>query len=315
MGSLRRRPRRPRRAATRAGSESAATRSSTASATVAGTVAAAVAPSGEQLLDEERVAARERVQLVGERGRHGAAGDRLELAGDVVAVERLEIEPGHERPPRQLGHEPPRRMLARKLAGAVRERERDRLGAQVAGQERHEVPRRAVGPVDVLEHDQQRPASPPPGRAARARARTAGPARTGRRRAVRRPRPQPREQRRECAARVVVERPVVERQLAQRRDHGRVRELLAAELEALAVQHEEPGSRPRASSSPTRRVLPTPGSPAISASCGAPSAASSSRPASVRNGSSRPTIARLETWRRCTCASRPERAHTVSSAR
>ena len=95
--------------------------------------------------------------------------------------------------------------------------------------------------MDVLEHDQQRPRRRRPAEqlqrelvqpALPEAAGDAPPALFG---------PQPRQQRRERAARVVVERPVVERQLAQRRDHRRVRELLAAELEALAVQHQEPG--------------------------------------------------------------------------
>ena len=57
---------------------------------------------------------------------NGVPGDRLELAGDVVAAERLEIDPDDERAARQLRHEPPRRVLGRELAGAVREREHDR---------------------------------------------------------------------------------------------------------------------------------------------------------------------------------------------
>ena len=50
-----------------------------------------VAPGGEQLLHEERIAARAGVQLVGEARRDRAAGDRLELERDGVAVERGEV--------------------------------------------------------------------------------------------------------------------------------------------------------------------------------------------------------------------------------
>ncbi len=200
---------------------------------------ATVAPGGEQLLDEERVPARALVQIVDERRGHGLAGDCLELAGDIFAAERLEVEPRDERAAGELRHEPPGRMLERELAGAVRQRERDPLVAQVAGEERHEVARRRVGPVHVLEHDEQRPARrraaeqvehqlvqpalPEPIREARPAAFEAG------------------EQHGERAAGVVVEvvELLPERQRPQRRDHGRVRELLAAELEALAVQDEE----------------------------------------------------------------------------
>ena len=132
-------------------------------------------------------------------------------------------------------------MRGRELAGAVAERERDALGAQVAGEERDEVARRVVGPVHVLEHDQQRPAlrrAPEQLEHELVQPSLAE--------AVREARPavlelEAGQQRGERAARVLVELAelVLERQVAQRRDHGRVGELLAAELEALAVQHEE----------------------------------------------------------------------------
>ena len=188
----------------------------------------------------------------------GRAGDRLELAGDVVAAERLEIEPGDERPARQLRDEAPRRVRGRELAGAVGERERDALGAQVAGEERDEVARRVVGPVHVLEHDQQRPAfrrAPEQLEHELVQPSLAE--------AVREARPavlelEAGQQRGERAARVLVELAelVLQRQVAQRRDHGRVGELLAAELEALAVQRRgSPRSRARASSAPTQAGL------------------------------------------------------------
>jgi len=221
----------------------------------------AVAPGGEQLLDEERVAARAGVQLGGERGRHRRAVDRLELAGDVVAAERLEVEPRDERPPRELRDEAPRRVRGLELAGAVRERERDALGPEVAGEERDEVARRAVGPVEVLEHDQERPAFRRPAEQLErqlvqpALAEAVGEA----------PplvfEPQAGQQRGERAARVPVElrELVFQRQLAQRRDHGRVRELLPAELEALPVQDEEPALAPARLERPDQAGLADPG--------------------------------------------------------
>ena len=81
------------------------------------------------------------MQLLGERRRHRAAGDRLQLARDAVAVERLEVDPQHHRTPRELREQQPQRMAGRQLARAERERHGDPLVTQVAGQERDQVAR------------------------------------------------------------------------------------------------------------------------------------------------------------------------------
>ena len=74
----------------------------------------------------------------------------------VLAVERGELDARDERPPPELGHQPAQRVAALELAGAVGQHQREPLVAQVAGQELDQVTRRAIGPVDVLEHDRQR---------------------------------------------------------------------------------------------------------------------------------------------------------------
>ena len=259
---------------------------------------------GEQLLDEERVAAGAGVQLAGERGRHRRAGDRLELAGDVVAVERLEIEPRDERPARQLRRRAAAAGAGRELAGAVGERERDALGAQVAREEREEVARRAVGPVHVLEHDQQRRVllgrrpsrlstssySRPWPKRPRSAAR-AGP-RRGRRgsRAA------------SALARVLVE--VRRRVAASTRRAGRAARRRSARRRtprrrtrcSRRAARGSPRSRARVlERAAASRVLPTPASPAISASRGRPAAASASAPSRTRSGSSRPISSSLVT--------------------
>ena len=61
---------------------------------------------GEQLLDEERVAAGARVQLARQRGRDRCARDRLQLTCDVLAAERLELDPQDRTPARELRGEP-----------------------------------------------------------------------------------------------------------------------------------------------------------------------------------------------------------------
>ena len=67
----------------------------TVSARVAGS-RGSVAVGDEQLLDEERVAARAAVKLVRDGGRDRLPGDRFDLSGDPVPIERLEVEPADE---------------------------------------------------------------------------------------------------------------------------------------------------------------------------------------------------------------------------
>ena len=195
-------------------------------------------PRLEQLLDEERVAARARVQLVDQRRGDRAAGERLELLCDVVPPERRQLDPQHRPAPPQLPGEPAQ-VLGERVVHPVGREHDDRLRAQVAGEERQQHQRRAVSPVDVLEHEQHRavecaeqveqqlvqpPRAAPARRLARKDRRQRGPRLAGQ------------------AAEVRLQ--PVGGEVAQRRHDRRVRQLLTAELDALSVQ-DEPAVRGR----------------------------------------------------------------------
>ena len=201
----------------------------------------------EQLFEEERVPAGARVQIGDQRRRQRAPGDHLELPRRVGRRQGLELDARDHGPADQLGHERPQRVVGQQLLGAVRDGNGDPLGAQVAREERQQVARRAVRPVQVLERDQDGRAL---GREAREQPqqdlvqprlpeRAPGPG-AGRRRSGGH---RVGQQDVERLARLGGDGPVLG-QPAQRRGDRCVRELLAAELDAFAVQHEEP-ARPR----------------------------------------------------------------------
>ena len=80
-------------------------------------------------------------------------GERL---AELVAVERLELDPAGALEPIELGQQRPQRMAAVELVGAVGQHQHDPLLAQAAGQERDKRAGRAIGPVHVLEDQHHR---------------------------------------------------------------------------------------------------------------------------------------------------------------
>ena len=145
----------------------------------------------------------------------------------------------------QLGQQRAQRVAPVQLVGAVGDDEAERLLARAAHEERDEVARRAVGPVQVLDREQHRPG------AARSRSSSASiasnrrPWRAAGSSSARVPVPPSsgsssasalRVGRRQVAGpRALGGHPAGER--PQRGDQRRVRDLRAAELEALAEQH------------------------------------------------------------------------------
>ena len=247
----------------------------------------------EQLLGEQRVALGAAVEPVGELRRRGLPQDALELRGELVAVEALERDPLDAGSPLELGEHRAQRVAPVQLVGSVRHDQAERLLARAAHEERDEVARRAVGPVDVLERQQHRAGAAEPleqreqrlEQAALARARLLVGARAdatqlgqqlGER--VARARRQLRRGVRAHAA----------RERAQCGHQRRVGDLRAGELQALAEQHARL-ARARGSSSRSSRVLPTPDSPATNANDGRPAAARSSAPSSSSSSAARPT--------------------------
>ena len=229
------------------------------------------------------------------------AEDPGELRDDLLAGEALQRDALDDRRALGLGHQRPQRVAAVQLVGAVGGDEQHALMARVAHEEGQEVARGAVGPVDVLEdeHERLRVGQAVPGGASR----SSNTRPCDERAARRRPR------RRRAGAAAAPGRPRRAAELAgveaaQRADDRRVGQLAVAEVDAVAGEHARALAPARGSaSSATRRVLPTPDSPATSATAGRPSAARSSaadRPASSR---SRPTNSGLVT--RCVKLNRP----------
>ncbi len=118
-----------------------------------------VQPRGQQLLGEQRVAAAALVDLVDQVVLGRLAEDALQLLGDPGAVQRPQLRQRHAVVVLELGEHLAHRMVGRQLAGAVGDHRGDPLGAQRAHEEADEVLRRAVHPVEVLEHDQDRRAA------------------------------------------------------------------------------------------------------------------------------------------------------------
>ena len=115
----------------------------------------------DELLDEEGVALGaldDHVDLV--VGEHRAAAPDRDQAGDQLAhlggVERLEGDPVHALEARPLGDLGAQRVLAVQVVGAVGRDERHRLAERTGEQEAHQVTGRLVGPVEVLDHEEER---------------------------------------------------------------------------------------------------------------------------------------------------------------
>ncbi len=109
-----------------------------------------------ELLDEERVAVRARVDP-GDLGIVRSAAEKmLDLARDVGPVEPREVQAGRPGVARETGQPRRDRMPTTEVVGPDREDEQQALAIQVAGKEGHEIARRAVDPVEVLEDQDDR---------------------------------------------------------------------------------------------------------------------------------------------------------------
>ena len=117
--------------------------------------AAPVRPGREQLLGEQRVALRAaeqpRQQVLAGR----LAEDVVELLGELGARQRLELHPAGAGVALELGQQRAQRVAAVQLVRAVGRDDQHALAAQRARQVHEEGARRAVGPVQVLDRDQQ----------------------------------------------------------------------------------------------------------------------------------------------------------------
>ena len=247
--------------------------------------AAPVEPRGEQLLGEQRVALAAAEEARDELRVGVGAEDVGELLGELVLGQRLERDPARARVALELGQDGTQRMAAVQLVGPVRRDDEHALGPQAAGEERQERARRAVGPVDVLDPEDERLllAEAVEQREQRLEQLRLGELGAGRRaRAV----PQLREQRPELPARG---RPDSSSRTGSRsRASPRRTPTIGAYGSSSPPSSTQsphstraPRSRASAASAPSRRDFPTPDSPAMNASDGRPSAASDERGAEL----------------------------------
>ena len=86
----------------------------------------------------------------------GGAEDVAQRGGQLVARERRELDAAHARVALQLGHQRAERMAAVQLVEPVGGDDEQALVAEAAREVGEERASGAVGPVQVLEHEQQR---------------------------------------------------------------------------------------------------------------------------------------------------------------
>ena len=224
-------------------------------------------------------------------------------AATSCAAEALDSDPLHAGHALELGEHRAQRVAAVQLVGAVGHEQAQRLGAGAADEEDEEVARGGIGPVQVLEHerdglvaaeplDQRQQGLEQPrltgGLGVIGPCGTQGSARPARRACPRAARGRSRT------------RPARARPGAARRPAGRTGRRCRRARGSGRSGHARPRSVARASNSATRRLLPTPDSPATNANAGTPAAAQSSAPSRAASSSARPTKVGLETRRSTT---------------
>ena len=119
----------------------------------------------DQLLGEERVAVRAARDRIEERRARGRADDARQQLGQRSALESREVEAIHAGLPFRLGQPGRERMATMELVRPERADDAQPLVARVAPQEGEQVARRPVGPVEVLDDEQDRVGPPRAGRA------------------------------------------------------------------------------------------------------------------------------------------------------
>ena len=112
----------------------------------------------DELLDEERVSLGAALDAVDEARCRYVVEDRRDLRIELRPPEPRQLEPLDARQPLHLGQPRPEGMTPVQLVGPVRADDDKALGPCVPGQERGDVTGRAVGPVEVLEDQDDRSA-------------------------------------------------------------------------------------------------------------------------------------------------------------
>jgi hypothetical protein len=110
----------------------------------------------EDLLHEERVALRALVHLVHEPRARRRAQDGLELLRDLRAPEAPQLDALHGSHALPAGDERPQRMAAVQLVSAEAGDHEHAIGVERTHEQGHEVERRPIRPVQVLDHEHER---------------------------------------------------------------------------------------------------------------------------------------------------------------
>jgi hypothetical protein len=106
--------------------------------------------------EEERVAFCLFVDRLRETDCRRMAGGDLEIPVDVFAGETVEDDPRRDGMPRELGQRARERMVTSELDIAVRRDHDDASDGHLRRQVAEKQQRRLVGPVQIVEHEQQR---------------------------------------------------------------------------------------------------------------------------------------------------------------
>ena len=117
--------------------------------------AAAVEPRREDLLREERVPLGAHIEALDEAGIGRRGEDPLELLAELLAREGRQLDQPCARVAAELGEQRPQRVAPVQLVRAVGPDHEHALAAERAREEGEERARRAVGPVQVLDHEQR----------------------------------------------------------------------------------------------------------------------------------------------------------------
>jgi hypothetical protein len=111
---------------------------------------AAGRPGGEQFLGEEGVALRPREHLVDQPCRRRGPQNACQQSLEFSSAQAVQLEPLDARVAAQLGQPRPQRVAAARLVAAVGGQQHDGGLAEARHQERQQVQRGAIGPVQVL---------------------------------------------------------------------------------------------------------------------------------------------------------------------
>jgi hypothetical protein len=114
-------------------------------------------PDGDQLLRVVRVATRAGVDRRSQPGVRLVAEDGRDELADLQQVERLEVEPVHQPGPLELREERHEQALPAGIVRAIRRDQEDALGLQGVHEVRQQVECLPVGPLQVLEDEDERP--------------------------------------------------------------------------------------------------------------------------------------------------------------